>query len=565
MQAAKLGQDAAIKILLAAGANPAPLNSEHQCPLHLAALHGQEVAARLLLAAAPASAGVHDAVGNLALHYAAEMVSWASADCHAELRICFGMQECKRHQANRALLNPNLLLIQGHLAIVRLLTASRRGLDERNLQGETALHLAAAAGHHFCAEQLDKAGAHSLPDALRRTPLMRAAAAGHTAAVQALLDSGAAAVDAGDSEGATALLMAAQAGAADTVAALLAGGATADAAGRQGIAPVHAAAAAGHEAVMRVLAAHGAWLNAWAGGRGDQPLHLAAAAGHEAVIRALLDCSADPRAINADGCTAVHAAAAAGQATCLELLLGGMGGGSNGCSSWLVDAADNQGRTALHHAVAGGHLAAVECLLGAGASIHAQDASGATPVEQALAAHGGGPEAQAIKELLLQAAAVPADPGERVAGVHFGQAGAGHLVLAWECLPALAALQLRWLLSARPLSASHRCAGAAQEQVPLPPPPHHVRCKPSAPPAQAQDLGTCCYCLSSQCDTAFAPCGHRACCRRCAEVLLAAPEAGRLCPVCRDQASAGSAAGLTWFVGPEGTLAPASTSVLLLS
>ena len=110
--AAQLGQDAAIKILLrwavsgsgrhcvrlasfqrrapccslrtfvplpaplprSAGANPMPLNGLQQTPLALAAACGQESAARLLLAAAPAAADVADAAGDLPLHAAAEQV-----------------------------------------------------------------------------------------------------------------------------------------------------------------------------------------------------------------------------------------------------------------------------------------------------------------------------------------------------------------------------------------------------------------------------------------------------------------------------------------------------------
>ena len=92
----------------------------------------------------------------------------------------------------------------------------------------------------------------------------------------------------------------------------------------------------------------------------DRPLHLAAAGGHAATVRSLLEHGAHPEKTNYVGETALHVAAAAGDApraiaTLRELCR----------ADWRVDlnAARRDGATPLHVAAARGHEGAVRALL----------------------------------------------------------------------------------------------------------------------------------------------------------------------------------------------------------
>lgn len=153
-------------------------------------------------------------------------------------------------------------------------------------------------------KNLDGSTSASASAADGRTPLHVAARDGDDAAVQQLLDRGAA-IDAVDARGYTALTLAVAGHHAGVVRALLARGASASPAQES---PLIAAARAGDVDVVELLLDHGAPIEPRDHlGRG--PLYWAAYLGHRAVVELLLDRGADVHARDQRGDTPLHGAA----------------------------------------------------------------------------------------------------------------------------------------------------------------------------------------------------------------------------------------------------------------
>ena len=126
------------------------------------------------------------------------------------------------------------------------------------------------------------------------SPVADAAMRGDSAAVRALLRSGAD-VNAAQGDGMTALHWAARRGDGAMTAMLLYAGADHEVTTRLGAyTPLHLAARAGRVTAARVLLEHGANPTARTTTGGATPLHLAAEAGNAEVVRRLIDAGADP-------------------------------------------------------------------------------------------------------------------------------------------------------------------------------------------------------------------------------------------------------------------------------
>lgn len=152
---------------------------------------------------------------------------------------------------------------RGDLAGVRAALAAGADPDAPcpDLDGETALHLAAAARGERAAEvvaQLLRAGADPLRRARAGTPVDTAAEVGHTAALERLLRAAGGDPDLGRTRGLTPLHRAAGRGHIGAVRLLLDAGADPNLPGPGGETPLHAAAGAGHAEVVHLLLARGA-------------------------------------------------------------------------------------------------------------------------------------------------------------------------------------------------------------------------------------------------------------------------------------------------------------------
>lgn len=127
----------------------------------------------------------------------------------------------------------------------------------------------------------------------------------------------------------------------------------------------------------------------------DRPPYLqrAAEAGMYRTVKAILDATPLPKATDAEGRNALHAAAGAGRVETAFVILG--------TGRIPVNEPDGKGRTALHRAALAGYRTVVRMLLTFGANPNAKDAAGKTPLELAQAAG----KANVVTELARRAGA----------------------------------------------------------------------------------------------------------------------------------------------------------------
>lgn len=207
------------------------------------------------------------------------------------------------------------------------------------------------------------------------TPLMCAATAGKTDAVQALIKAGAK-VDAPRRDGKTALMLAVIEGNAAAAQALVDAKARVDARSNENWTAAMFAASRGDASVLRALLASGAnveFSNKW----GQTALMIASQAGDPEKIKILLEARSPLNTTDGEGATAVaYAASSESPAGGLQLLI------DSGADPKL---ADKSGLTPLMRAADRADQEKLAILLKAGAPTDSKDASGRTAAEWALA------------------------------------------------------------------------------------------------------------------------------------------------------------------------------------
>mmetsp|Transcript_466 Transcript_466/g.885 ORF Transcript_466/g.885 Transcript_466/m.885 type:complete len:373 (+) Transcript_466:1-1119(+) len=252
-----------------------------------------------------------------------------------------GQWYCCRHNNSRALRRAARL---NDVAEIDAVLAEGLHVDEPDLQGRTALHVAATHGKVQAAERLLKASADvDAIDEDSATPLHRASERGDVELVSLLLQNNAD-VDAVDDEGMSALHLAAMK------------------LGKEYIAVVQTLLKA--KADPHLLDEEG-----------ETCLHRAAEHGEAGALRLLLHDNPDINKPNPKGRTPLHLAALKGRDACLGLLVQ---------SSAQVDALDSDGRTALHLASRASledNGLGIRLLLQAGADASIQDKKGYKPEE----------------------------------------------------------------------------------------------------------------------------------------------------------------------------------------
>lgn len=252
----------------------------------------------------------------------------------------------------------------GHEAVLRLLLNHRRAyINIRNRNGRTALHLAISHEQEAVVRLLlDKGARTEAKDSDQTTALHIAAMRGHETVIRLLLDRGAL-IEVKNRWEHTALHLAAMCGHETAIRLLLDRKAHIDVKDDHEYTALHLAVRDRHETAIRLLLnreAHIEAKNKWK----RTALHLAARNGHEIAIRLLLNKGAFIEAKDEDSETALHWAAEKGHETAVRLLL------DRGAH---IDHKDNKyGLTALHRAARVGHETTIRLLLDRGAQIEAK-------------------------------------------------------------------------------------------------------------------------------------------------------------------------------------------------
>uniref|UniRef100_A0A668AB57 Ankyrin repeat domain 52 n=1 Tax=Myripristis murdjan TaxID=586833 RepID=A0A668AB57_9TELE len=302
----------------------------------------------------------------------------------------------------------HLAAYNGHCEALRLLSETLVSLDVRDIEGRTALHLAAQRGFTQCVEVLLKHQAScTLKDYKHKwTPLHTAAAEGQMDCLLILVNRKEMAdiIDSTDDQGQTALMLAALGSHTDCVHILLEKGAQADAADRKGRTALHRAAMVGSEDCICALLEHGASALC-RDSQGRTPMHLAASCGHTELLRSLLNAATQADSLDSmldySGYTPTHWAAYHGHERCLDILLEkklfsvqegnpftplhcALINGHDGAAELLgktvgtqmVNIRDTKGRTPLHAAAYSENVAGLQLVLAQGAEVNAVDHSG---------------------------------------------------------------------------------------------------------------------------------------------------------------------------------------------
>lgn len=402
---------AAAEVLLSRGAQVAhTLSRAGAAPLHDAAAKGCAPLLRCLLPEDDESRSemllLPNKKGQTALHLAAasnreealEVLLQLGADPDTPTQLPDLSGATALHVAAR----------HGSVQLVRLLLKAGASPNAMDRDGRTPLYYATGQ----CVDLLVRAGAdlkHKSNDGL--TPLLAAVTYDCTHNQLCALVRHGADVTAVDSEGNSAVYLAARRHCSRTVDIITKGN-----------------PAAGQEALQRAIErsdASAAVTLLEAGvelGDAARQLRLAAAAGSADIVSAMLDfghCTAAAAAADAEGRTALHAAAAAGSSEVCEVLLQH---GADVCArdaqgrqplheaaneataqallasgKALVGATDLQGRTPLHAAAADNRLDVARLLVHAGCGLESRDNEGNTALHTAVAA-----DNQKVVRFLLQ-------------------------------------------------------------------------------------------------------------------------------------------------------------------
>ena len=183
--------------------------------------------------------------------------------------------------------------------------------------------------------------------------------------------------------------------------------------------------------------------------RGRGLLHAAAEEGRGQTVLRLVKLGADLAAVDGNGQTFAHYAAARGY----------MGVITAAHPEKLMTAVDDRGRTVMHLAAAGNHVDMLEHLQRCGASVHAQDRDGKAPLH--IAAENG--FARAVRKLRRLGARIDASTGPGhgyIAPIHFA-AASGDLETIREFLAFKCDVNVRDYWDAAPLHYAARAGKSA--------------------------------------------------------------------------------------------------------
>jgi ankyrin repeat protein len=426
--AAQCGHKAVVSMLLARGADLSVKGREGWTVLHAAAVGGDVAINTLLL---DRGADIHAATddGTTILHVATQL----RHEVVVELLLQRGADVSAATKTGATALHVAAAHIQksteGEPAkILELLLKYSSDPSPKDQSGLTPLYAAAANGQIAAVDILLNAGAAASAErGDGSTPLHIAVRKNHAVVVRRLLEQGADA-SAKDKYGSTPLHVAARAGEAGLVSLLLQNGADASAKDNEGMTPLHITTREGHnEATQMLLSSQDTKVSEKCN-RGLTALHFATLHGELYIIEALLERGAEASAKDDSGCTSLLAATTIGSESICKLLLdhkaevsvkfelqngrtpliAAAEDGHEGIVKLLLERGANvsetndSGCTALHKAAENGHTDVIDLLIKEHADIGAKDKEECTPLHLAAA----GKHIGAIMHLLEQGAAI---------------------------------------------------------------------------------------------------------------------------------------------------------------
>jgi ankyrin repeat protein len=294
--------------------------------------------------------GIQDSEGKTALHVSAEVGSLEVAKFIVE------RQEMSDGEAE----------IKEIGTLDRTITKLNR-LNVRDDDGNTPLHLAAAAGNTSTVRYLLSAGSDLRSCKTRgEHPITLAARYGRNDTVKLLMKSCFAVKC---EEMTSALTAAILAGQVDTTALLLRS--SAPVSGGENEKPIHIASRIGQKEIVSLLLEYGASLTSRTDS-GNTALHLASEAGHMSLVKYLVELNTDGvYTLNYENETPLNLVARNGRDYLLSYFA------ENGCN---INSTSANGATCLHVACENGHYATVECLLKHGAEVNAMNSADQTPL-----------------------------------------------------------------------------------------------------------------------------------------------------------------------------------------
>eukprot|EP01063_Lacrimia_lanifica_P024456 TRINITY_DN3235_c2_g1_i1.p1 TRINITY_DN3235_c2_g1~~TRINITY_DN3235_c2_g1_i1.p1 ORF type:complete len:633 (+),score=179.11 TRINITY_DN3235_c2_g1_i1:796-2694(+) len=326
--AARHGQDAALQVLIDAGADVnvycdvgrdnEDLDDVMPTPLFGAVEHNSAAAVRMLLAAGAdvdreAHAGSEFALGTplyLAAALGSTMIVQQLLDAGAGLSFT--------DAEGRGVVY--LACIHGYFDVVQLLVDAKADVDCRANDGLSALCLSAIRGYADIVHLLLQAGAEPEPEGMLPSPLWAAADGGHVGCVRPFIGTS---VDLNQkgSDGLTPCHVCVSHGQDEILAVLLAGGADPNILSDEHYTPLHIAAVSDSNQLscaQKLIAAKAALDEVTA--EGETACFLAAETGLADVLRALIDAGADVHKADVEGTTPLQAAEKASQAEAADIL-----------------------------------------------------------------------------------------------------------------------------------------------------------------------------------------------------------------------------------------------------
>ncbi|CAL1283118.1 unnamed protein product [Larinioides sclopetarius] len=401
-----------ISILIEEGAHVNCQDNYGMTPLHYAALRGNVFATEELLKSSKINAETSDKQEMTALHCAA---NYNSPDVVEILLNANAHPEATDENLSTPL---HLAATTGSEVIIKLLLNAvekkgdseslRKYIDEKNLSGNTALHLAVIKGHLDIVEVLLNKGADVKSTFDNSShPLHLAAVSGNVDIVKCLLKHGAA-VNCVNNFGETPLHKAAAFNASEVIDFLLKNGADIESHDNAHFTPLLVAVAEGHVDAIKVLLKSNAKIKVldnmersvvfWASQENhpkslktlleheqsvtlvngcdhydNSPLHIAALKGYSDVTEILLESDAELEKKNEHEQSPLHMASKNGHIEVAQLLMKK--------NKTIVNAEDENANTPLHLAALSGHYNMICVLLQAGANIEAKNCYLWTPLD----------------------------------------------------------------------------------------------------------------------------------------------------------------------------------------